>query len=116
MFQAQLLLGTHTVLGPWMARGGDSMIITLDLVATNGTGTEKLKMEVFTKVKDASGDGTAATLSSPTGIDTNTVGRTQATYNGLNDLVRYKFTAAGTVGISYLFRALNPVFFDSVKP
>ena len=112
MFQAQLLLGTQSVYGPWMPRGGDLMSITLDLISTNATGTDKLTVEVFTKKKDDSGDGAVAT---GTSIQTNTVGRSQTTYSALNDLVRYKFTPGGAVSVNYLFRMLSPVFFDTVK-
>ena len=115
MFQAQLLMAGTDVYSPWFKRGGDDLRATLEVVAQSGGNA--LTVRVFTKKEEDTGDGTDAdssvTLSlSAVGRDTDEWISTAST--GLKDMVRYKFSLAGSTGWA-LFRMLPPVWFDAVK-
>ena len=120
MFDAQLLMTgpsgeTVSVLSPWMSRGGDHMIATLDVVATNlGSMLGEFEVEVFHKDTETTGDGVAAT---GTPIARDTVGRSSSEFGPLEELVRFKFTiSAPSVESSFWaqFRMLSVVWFDAV--
>lgn len=118
MFQAQLLISNATTSGarvysPWFPKGGDNMLATVEIIAVNGT-TPTLTIEVFSKAKTTTGDGSI--VGSATGVTA--LGRTTLTqFSGLNELVRYRFDPGLTAvaGNWILFRMLPPVFFDTVK-
>ena len=124
MFEAQILIvGAEdtSVFSPWFPRQGDNFKATLDLVAVSGD-SHSLKVEVFTKNGEDTGDGVNADNgATPQNITRTTVGRSSATWKsdsltpGLEELVRYKFTASGTQGDSVTFRMLPPVWFDDVR-
>jgi hypothetical protein len=114
MFQAQLLIvgatnATTKVFSPWMERRGDNLRVSAELVAVNGA---TITVKVYSKSKETPGDGT---LVSGTNIALNSTGRDTKEYTGLNELVRYGFECSGSTGDWALFRALSPVWFDSVK-
>lgn len=116
MFQAQLLIASGTsskVFSPWMARRGDNLRATAELVDVSGTGAT-LTVRVFTKKADESGDGTDANAS--TTISLTAAGRSDAEWSGneLLDMVRYQFEVGDSTGDWVLFRMLSPVWFDSV--
>ena len=114
MFDAQYLhaaaLGSESVFGPLMSRGGDNIIATLDVIAVTGTGS--FSIDLYHKAHEDAGDGSALSGSLTTMGD----GRTTKGWSGLKDLVRYKITFSG--GIEFaglgLFRMLPPIWFDSV--
>jgi len=121
MFDAQLLFpgsvpGTGImVYSPWFPRQGDSLRATAELVQVNG-GT--LKVEVFTKNTEDTGDGTNADAA--TNITLAATGRTTAEWisgtAALKELVRYRFKVTGALVSDWvLFRMLSPVWFNSVK-
>jgi hypothetical protein len=104
---------TTKVYSPWFSRGGDNLRVSAELVAVNGA---TITVKVYSKPSDAttSLDGT---LISPVTSDIalSTVGRDTKEYVGLFELVRYGFECSGTTGQWALFRALPPVWFDTVK-
>ena len=109
MFQGQLLIRGSSdtkVYSPWMPRGGDYLRATAEYIAGNGD----LTVSVYTKNKEETGDGTAVTGS----ISLTSAGRTTAEFTGLEELVRYEFTAGGSTSQWFLFRMLGPVWFDAV--
>lgn len=117
MFQAQMLTangsaGGSDVYSPWFARGSDNMIATVEIISMSGASPTGLTVEVYTKAKASTGDGTPVGSSFGS---TTTVGRYTATFTGLNELVRYKFKPGTTDGKWVLFRMLPPSFFDTVK-
>lgn len=119
MFQAQMLIvgasnTTTKVYSPWFARGGDNLRVSAELVAVNGA---MITVKVYSKPSDAttSLDGT---LISPVTTDislSGSPGRDTKEYVGLFELVRYGFECSGLTGNWALFRALPPVWFDTVK-
>ena len=116
MFQAQMLIvgaanATTKVYSPWFQKGGDNLRVSAELAAVNGA---TITVKVYTKSADTTGDGTVVTPVS-SNIALNAVGRDTKEYAGLNELVRYGFECSGATGDWALFRALPPVWFDSVK-
>jgi len=125
MFQAQMLIrgsATTKVYSPWFPRGGDSVIISADLVAFAGT-TPTLTVRLYTRASEAVGDGGTAVTPSPIAGGTivlTAAGRGSCEYasgasTGLNELVRYGFECSGSAGDWVLFRVLPPVWYDAVK-
>ena len=119
MFQAQILNGGDKVYSPWMARGGDALRATLEVVAVSGA---TIKIELWTKNSDEAGDGDDADSANGVNIEESTVGRKTEDWNkqvtstvGIKELVRYKITVSGTSGDWVLFRMLDPVWYDNVK-
>jgi len=121
VFDAQLLFcGSVPATGimvysPWIPRGGDSLRATVDIVQVNGA---TLKIEVFSKNSEDTGDGTNADAA--TNISSGATGRSTAEWTSgtatLKELVRYRFKVTGaTVSDWVLFRMLTPVWFNSVK-
>jgi len=121
MFDAQLLFcgsvpGTGImVYSPWFPGGGDSLRATAELVQVNGA---TLKVEVFTKNTEDTGDGTNADAA--TNITLAATGRTTAEWTSgtatLKELVRYRFKVTGALVSDWvLFRMLAPVWFEAVK-
>lgn len=113
MFEAQYLYkgSSVSVYSPWMRRGGDSLIATVDVIAITSTTT--LTVTVFTKENEAEGSGTVVTGSTAA----TAAGRSDGAFNGtLKDLVRYKFSATEEEESDdpALFRMLDPVWFDDV--
>jgi hypothetical protein len=115
MFQAQYLFKGNVVLSPWMERGGDNLVITLDLVAQSQS-TCTIKVEVLTKAKDIPGDGTTTPMTGA--IETDSLGQTNKEFTGANELVRYRFTSGNPTNPEdydyVLFRMLNVTWFDDV--
>jgi hypothetical protein len=111
MFQAQILMGGNVVYGPWMARGGDYARVTLEQAVSSSC---NITVVLFTKKHDDPGNGTAVSGS----LAGSGLGRTTAEFpngaNGMNDLVRYQFTASGSGSNYCLFRMLPIVWFDAV--
>ncbi len=121
MFDSQLLItksdgSAVSVFSPWVSRGGDYVLATLDLVQTNmGSLLGALDVRVFHKNSQDSGDGSQV---GSTPISRDTPGRTTTEFGPVKELVRYKFTisAIGMEATGWaLFRILSPVWFDAVK-
>lgn len=125
MFEAQLLQSqvdtSYSVFSPWMFRGGDALLATLEVVEVGDSGGSVV-VEVFTKNTEDTGEGENADSTSTKKITGNSVGRTSLEWESgvanvdLLELVRYKFTIGGSdAGDDWvLFRMLSPVWFDSV--
>ena len=118
MFQAQMLIvgagNTATkVYSPWFERKGDNLRVSAELVAVNGA---TVTVKVYSKAKTSTGDGgtAVAPTAGHSNIALSAVGRDTTEYAGLNELVRYGFECSGDTDEWALFRALPPVFFDSV--
>lgn len=120
MFDAQLILTDATgsavsVYSPWMPRGGDRMIATLDIVATNMSSMlAEFEVAVFHKDGETPGDGVSAP---GTPITRDSAGRTSAEFGPLDELVRFKFTISAPSSESAFwaqFRMLSVVWFDAV--
>lgn len=107
MFESQYLFGTNSVYSPWMSRSGDNVIVTVDVVENDSSG---IVIELFEKNSEDTGPG----LAHPDGSFTTTSLRGDMTYKKVKELVRYKFTAQGTLSNRVLFRMLSPVWFDDV--
>jgi len=113
MFEAQYLFSGGTVLGPWMSRQADNMIMHLDLVKSSSTASTDLKVEIITKNSETAGDPTTPLTDK---IDTSFEAVTSKEIKGeVLELLRYKFTASGTADDDYvLFRMLPITWFDTV--
>jgi hypothetical protein len=109
MFEAQYLFAGNAVYSPWMARQGDSIRVTLDVVKFNSP--SNLTVTLFEKNTETTGDGLAH---GGAAITATAVGRTTAEYSAVLELVRYKFSVTGSAGTSALFRMLSPVWWDDV--
>lgn len=116
MFNAQYLRitgaknDTLTVLGPWMSRGGDNVIFTLEMLDF-----ENADLTVTLLHKDSETPGNGASTGTAISNKT-TAGRYDEEHLGLDELVRYQYTITLTsTGTGYVFfRMLAPVWFDSV--
>lgn len=109
MFEAQYLFTGDEVYSPWMARGGDNVIITVDLISR--TGSAALTISLFDKNSETPGDGGVVSGGNLTSGGPGT--REDKEYNGVLEMVRYKIVAGGS-GDRILFRMLSPVWFDDV--
>ena len=125
MFDAQLLFPGSVpatgikVFSPWFPRQADSLRVTLEVVQINGA---TIKVELFTKKAEDSGDGANADSGgTPTNITASAAGRTTTEWLAtgtitISELVRYRFTVTGAdVSDWVLFRMLSPVWFNSVR-
>lgn len=118
MFEAQYLFAGDEVFSPWMPRGGDNMIVTVDLIASNSS---NVTVEVYQKNSEDTGDGfihpseNSTPPGTPTEIDTSTLGPTSETFENVMELVRYKISASGSGTNRILFRMLSIVWYDEVK-
>ena len=120
MFEAQTLMTTGTtysVFSPWFPKGGNNLRASMELVKSAASG-DSVKLEVFTKNVEDSGNGTAVGTSfTISGSDVGTANqRKTGAFNGVvKEMVRYRFTVNGSSGNWLLFRALPPVWFDDVS-
>ncbi|MBK8977628.1 MAG: hypothetical protein IPM29_17095 [Planctomycetes bacterium] len=124
MYDSQILIAksaAYSVYSPWFPRSGDYLTVTLEVTAVDGA---EIKVEVFTKNREDSGDGDNAqtgTLNitrSTIGIQSETwrsgPGSGSSTNATLDELVRYKFTITTTTPGKWIaFRMLPPVWFDA---
>lgn len=120
MFPAQYLFKGASVFSPWMPRGGDNLRVTAQLVDNTqpgGGNKTKLEVRVFEKNSEDTDNGEDADISTVISLDDPTTagGIGVDEWNGLEELVRYKFTCVGDGEADYvLFRMLPPVWFDAV--
>ena len=119
MFDAQLLIadggGSEVqVFGPWMTREGDDARLTLEIVDIYAGETTTLRVEVYQKNTEDTGDGTPYAGTSISATATGVAASVE--WTGVKELVRYKFTYTGGLeGDGWvLFRMLDPVWFDAV--
>ena len=119
MFDGQILIGGTsgpTIYSPWFPRQGDFLIATLQVISTAATGgTKTLKVEVATKNTEDTGDGTV--VAGDLTIEANAASFTESNTWGpgvLKELVRFKFTISSD-GDDWLFRMLDPVWYDAVQ-
>ncbi len=109
MVNAQLLEAGCTVYSPWIPRGGDNLIATLEVVEIGSGG--RIDVFVWTKNSEDVGPGTDA--SGTLKITLTAVGRGDEEWIGdAKEWVRYKIVVTGNW---VLFRMLSPVWFDSVQ-
>lgn len=96
----------------WFPRGGDNLIIQLDVVQLQGA---TLKVQVVTRSADSTGDGTAlGTASSFTSIGRQEVKVASSDTAGLSDLVRLKIEVTGTAGSTWAhYRILDMIWYDT---
>lgn len=99
----------------WIPRRGDNVIFTMEVPANFGT---YVVAALYQKNYDEVGDGASASASMT--FD-QTTGRLSVTKLGAKEIVRFKLTIqrGGDLGPSevgwFLFRFLEPVWFESVK-
>jgi len=112
MFDAQFLpRGSSSdtqVYSPWFRRQADNAVVSAELIATSGG---VLTVKVFHKNSEDTGDGSEYV---GTSITLSSVGRGEAEFTGLKELVRCEFTCGDANFDWVLFRMLPPVWFDSV--
>lgn len=89
MFEAQYLIGDRSVYSPWMSRGGDKLIITVDVMQLS-SGT--LTVEPLTKNSEDTDDGAAVTGTALSITAASTTATSSSTFSGLEELIRYKFS------------------------
>jgi hypothetical protein len=78
--------------GPWMPRGGDRALVTLEVVeGTLASMLADLTLVVFLENSEDTGDGTQA---GSTFITLSAAGRDAEEFGPLKELVRYKVTIA----------------------
>jgi hypothetical protein len=127
MFDSQTILAASTaatvLYSPWFPRGGDHAIFGLEVQgwSESNAGT-KLKIEVFHKKREDSGDGAIAGVSGTDHItiesDDSTPWRSTRDWGsvGFYDLVRFKITFTANSATQWaIFRILAPIWYDSVK-
>jgi len=132
VFDAQYLLSDSdpvSVYSPWLGRGGDNLLATLDIIESTSNGL--IKVEVYSKNSETAGDGVDASKDATTAINISpsagATGPQSKTWNseailadngtvGLLELVRYRITVTSNDGnlARVLFRMLDPVWFDTV--
>ncbi len=111
----------ETFYSDWSDRGGNGFILRGQKVDTQvSTGSMKVRVEVFTKNKDETGDGTS--LSTYIDIDSNTAPIENASVyqvlfepsgSGVKELVRVKIsTPSGSAADWMLVRTFPFVWFD----
>ncbi len=109
MFEEQLLMAGCAVYTPWIPRGKDNLIATLDVVDISEA---TVTVRVWTKNSQTAGDG--ADAKTAISISSNAVERRSATwYDACKEWVRYKITVTGSAGDWVLFRMLDPIWFDT---
>ncbi len=117
-FQAVLLKTGAAVYSPWIARKGDYLRATAELVAKN---FKNLTVQLYTKNKDDTGDGVE--VNAATTIVMSSVGKTTQEWGsgtgiGLLELIRYKFSITPVPQVNVnefvMFRMLMPCWFDAV--
>ncbi|MEE9394026.1 MAG: hypothetical protein V3W41_16115 [Planctomycetota bacterium] len=114
MFEAQLLNYNSKVFSPWMARGGDNLVFSAEVIDKNLTSA--FTIQLFEKNTETTGSGDPV-AGGPTLDFTTAVSKTSSPAEGLKELVRYEFsfTATGASGDWVLFRMLAPVWYNAVK-
>jgi hypothetical protein len=128
MFDAQLItndagLGVPTIVyTPWFPRGGDHGIFALEAAAwSNSSASTILKLEVYHKSRDESGDGTLAGTSGTDKIEMASnggVGRSMRDWGSVTfkELIRFKLSFDAGSGAQWaIFRVLPPMSYDAVK-
>ena len=110
MFEAQYLFKDDAVYSPWMAREGDTVRGSFDVVELSGV---NLEIELVEKNREDTGDGIARAQK----ITATTTGIHDRGWGAVKELVRFRFKAAGgSNNYDYaLFRSLTSIWFDSVK-
>ena len=116
MFEAQLIHATASrgteIYSPWIPRGGDNLLATVDVVKVVGGG---VSVEVATKNVEDSGDGTLVSGS----LSGATAGRHTKGWGPsvLKELIRFKYTVTleETAPEWVLFRMVPLLWFDTVN-
>ena len=113
LFETTTLSRGEAIYSRWIARGGDNLILTADLVSRdNGT----LKVTVFHKSRGEAGDGSNADGGAGTDISLSAVGRESEEWMGVKELVRYRVECTGaSASDSVTFRLLAPTWFNTVN-
>ena len=111
MYQAQYLFPREAVYSPWFERVHDNLIAFVDVIALQGM---HMDVQLFTKNREDPGDG--AQLGTDK-IVADKVGRVHQEWNGVKELVRFKFIPDGfsTGGDRVMFRMLDAVWVDEVE-
>jgi hypothetical protein len=127
MFDSQTIIATGTgatttLYSPWFPRGGDHAIFGLEVQAWSQSDPDtKLKIEVYHKKREESGDGAlAGSASDKIEIASNASEPWRSTRDwgsvGFYDLVRFKITFTADSSTQWaIFRILAPIWYDSVK-
>lgn len=112
-------LSVPTVLySPWLPRGGDNAVFTVEIVSDSGltgTGQSALYFWPFHKNTNDVGDGSAVSAVTPTALST--VGfHSLGLFENIKELVRFKIQFdAGSFMSSMEYRMLAPTWFKTVS-
>jgi len=107
----------YDVWGVWIPRKGDNAIFTMEVAATYEA---DVTAELFQKNYDEAGDGVSAGVSMSFAASSGPL-RQSITKTGAKELVRFKLTIAPGSRLTdgefgwFLFRFLQPVWFEAVK-
>ena len=109
----------------WVPRGGDCIIMRIEVLIDGGVGGDKMTFSLETRGEDGT-TVTAVTTTSPGGAFTrDAVGVGTALYlattstsagNGSQEQVRVKVQSNGGGGGYFVVRVFPLIFFDSAKP
>lgn len=107
------------VFSPWFPRQADMLRVVAGCVALSGSC--ELMLDLFSKSSEDVGDGVAVDATthltlSAVGISSPTEWRTVAGQNGVEQLLRFRYTVSGSAANDWiLFRLLPAVWFDAVN-
>lgn len=112
-----LLMRSTTEFSPWLPRQADMLRFVAECVAVDGV---NLELELFTKNSNETSDGdpveenTSIILNSP-GRSAATEWKTMPGEQGVEQLLRFRYTVTGDEGPGWiLFRLLPACWFDAV--
>lgn len=110
MFDGQYLFSGDAVYSPWMQRSADYTRVTLEAIELSAQTVGAVQL--FHKNTEDVGPGTAVSTDLVRALS---VGITSGYYEGLKELVRYRFSCLGPSTDDYmLFRMHSPVWFNAV--
>jgi hypothetical protein len=111
MIPGTTILQPLNVYTDWMPRGGDNLIVQLEVIEIQGT-SPHFYCEVFTKASEQTGNGSAIGSAG----DFTTTGRKEVAItsngSGMKDMVRLRFQCSGTNAWVH-FRVLDLIWFDT---
>ncbi len=112
MFQAQYLFKDNEVYTDWLARQGDTVRLTADLIKKNNA-----DLEILAYIKNEEDEGDGAPIFGQDRLTMTATGRGVVEWHSLKELVRFRIRCKVTSGFGNEFvalRVLELVWFDAV--